>query len=482
MSRIRLSRRDLLLGSLAASCTPKPNRALAKPELRWGVQAGDVDVSSAVVWSRASREAAFKVDWSLAPSFERAIRVEGARATAESDFTGKLRLTGLPSGTPIHYRVQFDDSEMLTGTFTTPPLDDRNVLLAWSADVTGQGWGFDPAHGGMPSFTALLERRPDLFIHVGDAIYADVPVQQHIGDWQSWLDPEGHYDYAARTLAELRTCWRYARYCDPVRAFSAAIPIVHVWDDHEVTDNWNPGAVPPQLMTNARRAMFEHTPTLRDPSQPMYRVVPWGPLVDVFLLDDRSWRTPATMLGDAQSEWLVGALAASRAVWKFVACGQPIAESVSGFDSAGALEWDTFANENGPPAEREIALAKVLSGIKAHGVKNVVWIVGDVHYGAATRFDPARAHYKDFLPFWELIAGPMHGRTFPANRLDDTFGPEREWLSAHPVGTPAAAEGSPWNGEQYMGLLAIDGKTRILTVTWIDARGRDRHKLVIHAE
>jgi hypothetical protein len=41
--------------------------------------------------------------------------------------------------------------------------------------------------------------------------------------------------------------------------------------------------------------------------------------------------------------------------------------------------------------------------------------------------------------------------------------------------------GNPLNGEQYLGLLAIDGKTRTLTVTWIDARGRDAHRLSIGA-
>jgi hypothetical protein len=69
----------------------------------------------------------------------------------------------------------------------------------------------------------------------------------------------------------------------------------------------------------------------------------------------------------------------------------------------------------------------------------------------------------------------MHAQTFWANPLDDTFGPEREWISATPGRGPGP--GNPLNGQQYMGLLAIDGKTHTLTVTWIDARGRDAHQL-----
>ncbi|MFO0739920.1 MAG: alkaline phosphatase D family protein [Labilithrix sp.] len=477
---MRITRRQLVLGAAASGlvgCTPR--RLPGRPELRWGVQSGEVDASSAVIWARTSREARFKVEWSTSPSFDRVVRVDGPVATEETDFTGKVRLTGLPSGVPIHYRAGFDDSELELGSLTTAPLDDRSVLLAWSADVNGQGYGFDPAQGGMPAFRALLERRPDLFIHCGDGIYADVPIEPYIGSWNAFIDPE-RGPGPARTLKELRAAWRYARHCREVRQLSAAVPIVAIWDDHEVTDNWAPGVIPAALLDDARRAMYEHLPTLRDPLLPMYRVMRWGPLVDVFLLDGRSGRTHTKMLGDAQVTWLIDALGASTAVWKIIAMGQPIGESVTSFDAAGEIEWDTWANDAGVPVDREVELARILSAIKARNIANVVWISADVHYGAATRFDPARAAFKDFLPFWELIAGPMHAKTFPPNPLDDTFGPEREWISARPD-RGRDDRGTPQNGEQYVGLLAIDGKTRALTVTWIDARGRDAHRLVLPA-
>lgn len=470
----KLGRRAVLVGAAVAGCTRKS----ARPEQRWGVQSGDVDAESAVIWSRSSQAAHFNVEWSTSPRFDRVVRVAGPLASADTDFTSKVKLTGLPAGTAIHYRAQFDGSDMETGTFTTAPLDDRSVLLAWSGDVNGQGWGFDPTQGGMPSFTALRERKPDLFIHCGDAIYADVPIFESIGTWNNVLDPERGF-LPARTLADLRTTWRYARMCREARAFSAAIPMISTWDDHEVTDNWSPDLVPPSLLENARRAMFEHLPTLRDPAGPMYRVFHWGPLVDVFLLDGRSKRSATTQLGPEQASWLVDALSSSRAVWKVIAMGQPIAEAVDSIDAGGRRAWDTWANERGEPKEREIELARILSAIKAKNLQNIVWVSADVHYGAATRFDPSRAAFKDFLPFWELVAGPMHAQTFWANPLDDTFGPEREWISATPGQGPGP--GNPQNGEQYMGLLAIDGKTRALTVTWIDARGRDAHRLVLPA-
>jgi len=479
---MKLGRRQLLQAAavFGAGCT----RPLEPP--RWGVQSGDVDASSGVIWSRASSLSRMNVEWSLVPSFERAERVVGPIAHGGSDFTAKVRLTGLPSGTPIHYRVWFDDGrERLTGTFATAPLDARNVTLAWSGDVAGQGWGIDTTRGGMPAFRALRERKPDLFIHCGDAVYADewLPPVIPLTDgtlWRNLLVDERLK--RAESLEDFRAAWRYNRRSHEVLDFSAAIPIVSIWDDHEVTNDWIPGRVG-RLEGYGQRAMLEHTPTMRDPSHPMNRVVSWGPLVDVFLLDGRSFRSPndpappegqAVMLGAAQEKWLVEAVRSSRAVWKFIANGQPIAD---GFRSRGRTKpviYDSWSNANGPPLEREVELARILGALR--GVKNIVWLVADVHYCGARRFDPARAAFKDFDPFWELIAGPLHAAAFPANEIDDTFGPEPEWTSAGEL-----YRGTPADGEQYFGLLAIDGKTHHLTVTFADARGRDSHRLEIPA-
>ena len=66
----------------------------------------------------------------------------------------------------------------------------------------------------------------------------------------------------------------------------------------------------------------------------------------------------------------------------------------------------------------------MLSAFKRHRVKNVVWITADVHYCAAHHYDPARAAFTDFDPFWEFVAGPIAAGTFGPNQLDGTFGPE----------------------------------------------------------
>src|SRR5262249_54849493 len=151
-------------------------------------------------------------------------------------------------------------------------------------------------------------------------------------------------------LADFRGAHRYPRRSAEVRALSAAVPQFSVWDDHEVHNNWFPGQVlldpryserrADALLGPARRAFYEYSPTLvgapGGSSGPMYRAIHWGPLLDVFLLDGRSFRTPnepapaaGGLLGDVQTRWLAQAIIASTATWKVVACDMPIGVVVS---------------------------------------------------------------------------------------------------------------------------------------------------------
>jgi phosphodiesterase/alkaline phosphatase D-like protein len=77
---------------------------------------------------------------------------------------------------------------------------------------------------------------------------------------------------------------------------------------------------------------------------------------------------------------------------------------------------------DGPPRGREIEVADLLSFIKHAGVHNTVWITADMHYTAAIYYDPNRAVFQDFEPFWEFISGPLHAGTWGPGDVDNTFG------------------------------------------------------------
>ena len=44
----------------------------------------------------------------------------------------------------------------------------------------GQGWGINTEWGGLRMYETIRGARPDFFIHTGDTIYADGPVQPEV--------------------------------------------------------------------------------------------------------------------------------------------------------------------------------------------------------------------------------------------------------------------------------------------------------------
>ena len=258
----------------------------------------------------------------------------------------------------------------------------------------------------------------------------------------------------AETLDEFRGNHLYNRLDEHFRRFAAEVGQVAMWDDHEVRDNWYPtqvlGPKAPYaekrvsvLAARARQAFVEHYPIApgADGETRIHRLIPFGPLVEVFALDMRSYRGPnsdnlqATMsadtafLGTAQAAWLADALTRSRATWKIVAADMPLGLVVG---HQPGLHEAVANGDHGAPRGRELELAGLLRTLKQRRVRNVVWITADVHYCAAHQYDPARATSTDFDPFWEFVAGPAHAGTFAPVPLDGTFGPEVRFCGVPP--------------------------------------------------
>ncbi len=179
-------RRSLLKGSLAVSAglaLPAFTRS-GRPSAEWGVQTGDVTRDSALVWVRSDRPARMIVETSATESFRTVRRVRGPLTGPGGDFTGTIRLRGLPPGEQIHYRVLLTDpddprrtSAPVAGTFRTVADRRRDgVRFVWSGDLAGQGWGINPAFGGYRIFDAMARLDPDFFLFSGDTVYADGPI------------------------------------------------------------------------------------------------------------------------------------------------------------------------------------------------------------------------------------------------------------------------------------------------------------------
>lgn len=475
-----------------------------RPALPYGVAAGDVTAGRAVIWSRADRPARMIVEYATTDRFADPWRRVGPAALPETGLTARIDLDELPPGQRIHYRVRFQDlrdlrrvSEPVAGSFVSAPVDRRTVTFAWSADCCGQGWGIDEAWGGLRLFETMRRAGPDLFLHLGDTVYADQPLQPEVPlddgrVWRNLVTPAKAK--VAETLDEFRGNHLYTLLDVNARRFNAEVAQAVTWDDHEVRDNWYEARSLDRdarytekamalLAARAGRAFREHYPIRLDGGDPerIYRVLHWGPLADVFVLDLRSCRGPNTdgrqpaeseatrVLGARQRAWLKQALRASRATWKIVLCSVPIGLVVPDLPLTDVFEG--FANaEPGAPLGRELEIADLLRFLQEERIANLVWLTADVHYAAAHHYDPARARFTRFDPFWEFVAGPLHAGTFGPNALDPTFGPEVRFLGIPPGMKPNRP---PSDGFQFFGLVRIDGASEVMRVSLHDLAGRE---------
>ena len=478
---------------------PRISRAASRPVATHGLQSGDIGANHGVIWARADRPARAVFEVATNEGFRDARTLPYADVLPENDFVAKLVAEDLPAGQDIFYRVTFSDltdvnavSEPVSGRFRTAPADLRDVSFTWSGDTAGQGWGIDESRGGMKAYATMLNHQPDFFVHCGDTVYADGPLKAEVDlpDGTKWknlmIDEKAK---VAETLAEYRAQYKYNLLDKNVLALNAQVPMLAQWDDHEVTNNWSDSKQFDEryteknvrlLAARAARAFHEFVPIapLASEQGRVYRKVSYGPLLDVFFLDMRRYRGPngdnvetaaganTVFLGRDQIEWLKRELLASRATWKVISADMPLGLLVYN-DAKNKKGFEGIANnEPGAPKGREMEFAGLLSFIKSANIRNTVWLTADVHYTAAHYYDPNKAAFQDFDPFWEFVSGPIHAGTFGPNELDKTFGPEVKYVKAP---EPGQENLSPAAGLQFFGHVKIAGNGGVMTVTLRDA-------------
>jgi alkaline phosphatase D len=471
----------------------------ARPQVTHGVASGDVTSNSAVIWSRSNQSARMTIEWSTVEHFGGDLRrVVGPVVGPETDFTGKVTLSRLPAGRRLFFRVRFegrggarDVGESETGQLATAAREPREVHFAWSGDTCGQGYGIDASRGGLATYAAIASLEPDFLVHSGDLIYADNPIPDSIQladgtHWRNLVTPEK--SKVAESLAEFRGNYRYPLQDPQVRWCNARVPLFAQWDDHEVRNNWYPGQKLVEdnrytvkevdvLAARARQAFFEYQPVRGTAESRIYRQINRGPLCDLFFLDLRSYRSAnnanrqtvlgpdAQILGARQLKWLELAMKRSTARWKVVCCDMPLGLMVG---DAGN-RWEAVANgDHGTPLGRELEVAHLLRSLQQAKVRNVLWLTADVHYAAAHYFDPSRALFAEFDPFWEFVSGPLHAGSFGPGEFDRTFGPQLRWRS-RPAG--AAQNLPPSENQQYFGTVRISATTGAATVSQFNRLG-----------
>lgn len=358
----------------------------------------------ATLWVRTDGQRPLRIEYGPASGDAPAVIVRAAPEPAR-DRTARVALEALGPATRYAYEVS-DGGEVVRGEFTTAPTPDADapVRLLWSGDLGGTGYCRE-VEDGYRIFRTMAQRRPQLFVFVGDTIYADRPcgLRPHA--------PGGNF--VAWTLADFHAKHRYNRADPLVQQFFRETAVYPVWDDHEVRNNFAGPDEP--LMPVGRRAFFDYWPIEGPREEPLrlYRSVRWGRHVEIFILDTRQYRSSnwtadgpgKTMLGDEQREWLLGRVSASDATWKLIVSSVPLGMFTGG---SASDSWSS-ANVLGFPRRTGTGFAYerdlVLNVLRERGVRNVVFLSGDVHHAELIRHEPAPG-----FVFHEFAAGPLAAR------------------------------------------------------------------------
>ncbi len=403
-----------------------------------GVAVGDVQATSAVVWSRTDRDA------------EMHVKVLGhgepppsTRVKAESDYTGKVRLSGLKPETDYRYRVWFSEGRRgrggaehaVEGRFRTAPSrhEAKAVTFAWGGDLAGQNVCRD-AQDGFPIFSTLNAMSLDFFIGLGDMIYADATCDL-VGRYGNAQVP-GNFQQASN-MRDYWSHWKYNREDNSYRDLLGKMPYYAIWDDHEVVNDFGPlhdtRTTAPytsgvHLLSLGLKAFLDYNPVWEDSGTPkrLYRNVRWGKHLELFILDTRQYRDsnftedstarPKTMLGREQLAWLKDKLASSDATWKIIVSSVPM--SIPTGAASGRDGWANYQQTTGFENE----LLDILQHAKSRGVRNLGWVTTDVHFAEVFRYTP----FTDDPGFqvYEFVTGPLNAGLFPNRAYDTSLGAE----------------------------------------------------------
>ncbi len=313
-------------------------------ELTHGPMIGHTTGTTARVWVRADGSCRLQVR--AVPAVGKAITTEGVRLVEADNFCGSVALNGLSASTTYGYRILLDNKEQrpsVSQEFTTfPPEQPRGILrVGFGHSLIGPG--------EQTTWRSIAEKKPDLFILMGDNIYSNTtePAKQRRMYLQFRADP--HF-----------------------RAFAATTPIYAIWDDHDYGKNNSD-----RTQQGKERSLKTFNEIWANPlSQAGQAKGIWTRFTvgdsAFFLIDVRYHRSPnanpdgsdKTMLGAQQRTWLLEQLAASSETFKFIVSG-------SSWNCGGVESWNhPFLHE----------YDTILAGIARKRISGIILLGGDQHF------------------------------------------------------------------------------------------------------
>ncbi len=315
-----------------------------------GIKVGEVDQTSAIVWVRLTADEVADFDQlpiftegldesakdvgpmplAVAPGMAGDVRViywvEGATdahftewksVDPEADFIHQFELRGLVAGSEYRFKVQARESAVtaqvntIAGSFRTAPAADQVGPIRFIVTTCQAVRSIDSGADGHLAYQQMLGFDPDFFVHTGDIVY---------------------YDKAplAKTIPQARAKWNLMFAYQHNLNFHRQVSSYFMKDDHDTLKNdcW-PGQTYGDLTFAQGLDLFREQVPMGEKT---YRTIRWGKDVQVWLTENRDFRSAntdadgpnKTILGSEQKAWLKRTMAESDATYKFLITPGPI--------------------------------------------------------------------------------------------------------------------------------------------------------------
>ncbi len=300
-------RRDLLTVTLglaaAATLLAAPGAGAKAKKFSYGVTAADVTSNSAILWAHADKKGTTYLQLKSTGGFGACDADHSAakvKASKDNDLTVQTKVKKLDADTDYTYRwCTAKGGKSDKGKFTTAPKAKANekirFALTGDQDARPDPGGTTPHFGNFEVWNAIRKQKNDFNVLMGDTIYSDTSVPGYtLAD-------------IAITVAQKWANYQMNLAMKPwAKARGSAAYYAH-WDDHEFINDFSPkeNSFPymnqgntdingQKLYKDGVRAFIDYNPVTYSKQNGIYRQVRWGKNLEVFFLDERSFRSSAS--------------------------------------------------------------------------------------------------------------------------------------------------------------------------------------------
>lgn len=285
---------------VAGAVTGCSGSALVEGSFDHGVASGDPLSDRVILWSRVTpkheNDCEIRVFWevSIDPNFSSLAHAGSALISAATDFTIKVDALNLLPNKTYYYRFSTVNSRSRVGTTKTLPVGSVDKVRFIALSCSNYSAGYFHVYADVAQ-----QAEVDVALHLGDYIYEHARGEYASEDAEALgrlVQPSGELI----SLSDYRT--RYAQYRSDknLQEFHASLPVIAVWDDHEIANNaWMLGAENHNESTegsfmdrlaSALKAYSEWMPIrpkVEADVSSLYRNFEFGDLVNLIMLDTR---------------------------------------------------------------------------------------------------------------------------------------------------------------------------------------------------